>query len=115
MTTLTARSIAAFRPAEKPYKRSDGKGLYIDVRPDGAKYWRMAYRYRRKQKLLALGVYPEVSLADARAGCDTAKRDLARGVDPMDSRRTASSKIYKSFELIAREWMANFSIYIPPP
>jgi hypothetical protein len=115
MTTLTTRSIASFRSAEKPYKRSDGKGLYIDVRPDGAKYWRMAYRYRRKQKLLALGVYPEVSLADARAGCDTAKRDLARGVDPMDSRRTASSKIDNSFALIAREWKADFSIYIPPP
>ncbi len=104
MTKLTARSVASFRPAEKPYKRSDGKGLSIDVRPNGSKYWRMAYRYQGKQKLLALGVYPEISLADARNRCDSARKELASGADPMANRRATISHSQNSFEIIAREW-----------
>lgn len=67
----------------------------------------MAYRYQGKQKLLALGVYPEVSLADARNRCDSARIELANGADPMASRKTTSSQAHNSFELIAREWLTN--------
>ena len=107
MTQLTARGLAALRPAERPYKRSDGKGLFIDVRPNGSKYWRMAYRYQGKQKLLALGVYPEVSLAEARDCLADARKELANGIDPMASRKATSSQVHNGFELIAREWITN--------
>jgi hypothetical protein len=106
MAQLTARGIAALKPTERPYKRSDGKGLFIDVRPNGSKYWRIAYRYQGKQKLFALGVYPEVSLADARDRLADAKKELANGIDPMASKKATSSQVHNSFELIAREWLA---------
>ncbi len=71
---LNARQVDTARPKEKPYKLSDGGGLYLLVNPNGSRYWRMKYRVSGKEKLLALGVYPEVTLADARV-----KRDEAKG------------------------------------
>ena len=63
---LTDTEIRNFQPKDKPYKRFDGGGLYIEVFPDGAKRWRYKYRIDGKEKRLALGVYPSVSLKDAR-------------------------------------------------
>ena len=77
------------KPREKPYKLSDGKGLYLHVQPSGAKYWRLKYRFGGKEKLLALGVYPESSLAQARAASEDARRQLANGIDPGLERRIA--------------------------
>lgn len=111
MAQLTARGVAALKPAERPYKRSDGKGLFIDVRPNGSKYWRMAYRFQGKQKLLALGVYPEVSLADARDSLLDAKKELADGVDPIASKKATSNQTKNSFELIAREWLSKNDLW----
>ena len=65
---LTDRVIRALKAREKPYKRSDEKGLYLLVKPTGSKYWRLKYRYAGKEKVLALGVYPDVPLAEARDG-----------------------------------------------
>ena len=70
---------------EKPYKLSDGGGLYLLVETNGSKLWRQAFRFDGKQKLIALGGYPAVSLAEARAGRDANKSLLARGVDPSRS------------------------------
>jgi hypothetical protein len=70
---LTASQVKSAKPAIKAYKLSDGRGLYLLVQPNGAKYWRLKYRFGRKEKLLAIGVYPDVSLAQARAACDEAK------------------------------------------
>jgi hypothetical protein len=75
------------KPREKPYKLSDGKGLYLLINPKGAKYWRVKYRYGGKEKVLALGVYPEVTLAKAREQCDKAREKLRDGVDPNTTRR----------------------------
>ncbi|MGH6934678.1 MAG: tyrosine-type recombinase/integrase, partial [Methylocella sp.] len=90
---------------------SDGGGLHLLVNPDGARYWRMAYRYRGRQKTLALGVYPIVSLADARAVRDAAKKLLARDIDPSEARkeqkRTARLSVKNTFEAVAREWCEN--------
>jgi len=65
-----------------PHKLSDGGGLHLLITPDGAKYWRLAYRWHGKQRTLALGVYPAVGLIEARASRDDAKRSIAANIDP---------------------------------
>src|SRR5437588_12658885 len=84
---LTDTAARNAKRREKPQKLSDGGGLHLLVNPDGARYWRMAYRYHQRQKSLALGVYPIVSLADARAARDAAKKLLARDIDPSEARK----------------------------
>jgi Arm DNA-binding domain len=84
---LTDTAVRNAKRRERPQKLSDGGGQHLLVNPDGARYWRMAYHYQGRQKTLALGVYPIVSLADARAARDAAKKLLARGVDPSDARK----------------------------
>ncbi|HCB0987216.1 TPA: DUF4102 domain-containing protein [Klebsiella variicola] len=74
---LTARQVETSKAKDKPYKLSDGGGLYLLVNPNGARYWRLKYRVAGKEKSLALGVYPEVSLADARQKRAEAKKVLA--------------------------------------
>lgn len=64
---LNARQVETAKPKDKPYKMADGGGLYLLVKTNGSRYWRLKYRIDGKEKLLALGVYPDVSLADARA------------------------------------------------
>lgn len=106
---LTIREIDAAKPKAKPFKLADGQGLYIEVMPSGAKYWRLKYRISGKEKRLAFGVYPEVRPSEAR---DKAKeaRDLIRaGTDP-GAKRKADKRAdilasANTFETVAREWM----------
>lgn len=79
---LTDREIRGIRPGKALTKLSDGGGLQLWVMPDGAKRWRLAYRHNSKQKTLALGVYPTISLREAREARDDAKRLLSSGRDP---------------------------------
>jgi hypothetical protein len=79
---LTDTWLRAARGAEKPYKKSDSGGLFIQMLPDGKRYWRLAYRFTGKQKTLALGAYPLVSLKEARDALDAAKKLLHQGLDP---------------------------------
>lgn len=79
---LTNVQIKNAYPKDKPYKLSDGRGLYLLVHNNGSKYWRMAYRFNNKQKDLALGVYPHISLLEARKKCDHAKELLSQNIDP---------------------------------
>lgn len=92
----------------KPYKITDGEGLYLLVAPSGSKYWRFKYRIGGKEKLLALGVYPEVSLSDARERRIQARKASAAGRDPADAKREskliAARKANNAFEVVAREW-----------
>jgi integrase len=92
----------------KKYKVFDGDGLYLEVVPTGAKYWRMKYFFAGKEKCLALGVYPHVTLADARERRAQARKVLASGNDPgevkKEARRLAILKSTNSFEAVAREW-----------
>jgi len=96
------------RSTGKPVKISDGGGLHLLVQPSGRKLWRLAYRFAGKQKTLALGAYPAVSLSQARRGRDDAKDQLAHGVDPSaakkEAKRAAKMEPAGSFESIAREW-----------
>jgi integrase len=99
------------KPKTKPYKQSDGEGLFLLVMPSGSKYWRLKYFFGVKEKLLALGVYPEVSLADARERRVQARKVLAAGKDPSEmkreTRRIIIQKQENTFETVAREWHSN--------
>jgi hypothetical protein len=96
----------------KPYKLSDGSGLHLLINSDGAKYWRLAYRWHGKQRTLAFGVYPVVGLMEAHAARDNAKRSLAANIDPSivkrERKRAAKVAADNTFEAIAREWHANW-------
>lgn len=107
---LTAFRLRQAKPRAKSYKMADGEGLYIEVLPTGGKYWRYKYRYAGKEKRLALGVYPEVSLRQARKEHQEARAKLAAGVDPSEVRRiqrlTRLVAAADSFEAISVEWIA---------
>lgn len=96
------------KPRTKPYKIADGEGLFLVVMPSGSKYWRLKYFFGRKEKQLALGVYPDVALADARDRRAEARRLLAAGSDPSEAKkevkRQAILKSANAFETVAREW-----------
>ncbi|MGK2952578.1 MAG: tyrosine-type recombinase/integrase, partial [Thiobacillus sp.] len=107
---LTDIAVRNAKPADKPYKLSDERGLYLHVMPNAGRYWRMNYRHAGKQKTLAIGVYPDVSLKDARERRDDARRLMSNGVDPgeVKAAQKASGKeaAGNSFEVLAREWFA---------
>jgi len=107
---LTDLAIRRAKPADKPQKLSDAGGLYLYVTVAGAKSWRWKYRLGGKEKVLALGLYPEVSLASARDARDDARRLLRAGVDPGEQKKAAATAAVvdaaSSFEAIAREWPA---------
>jgi len=101
------------KPREKAYKLADAKGLYLEVAPSGGKWWRLKYRIGGKEKRISLGVYPEVSLKEAREKCDVARKQIASGIDPSDQRKAAklagAEDAANSFEVVAREWFAKYS------
>ena len=105
LTDVTVRNV---KPQDKPQKLTDGDGMFLFVHPNGGKYWRMQYRFAGKQKVLALGVYPEVSLADARDRRTDARKVLAAGNDPSEVKKEAKRLTIlnseNTFEAIAREW-----------
>lgn len=105
---LTIRQIDTTKPKDKAFKLSDGGGLYLLVNPSGSKYWRLKYRFAGKEKLLAIGVYPDISLAQARSRREEAKKLLLEGKDPGQERKleklSRQLEVESSFEVIAREW-----------
>jgi integrase len=103
---LTDTAIRGAKPREKPYKLSDERGLYLLVHPRGGRYWRLKYRLHRREKLLALGSYPDVSLATARGRRDAARKLIADGKDPAVVKRADKDADKDSFEAIALEWLA---------
>jgi integrase len=96
------------KPKEKQYKLPDGMGMHLLIKPNGGKYWRMKYRFEGKEKRLAIGVYPQVSLKDARKKREEAKGLLANGTDPSQAKKQAKKEVIEKteniFENIAREW-----------
>jgi hypothetical protein len=84
---LTNTAIRAARPREKPYKLTDGAGLYLLVNKNGSLWWRFKYRFENREKLLSLEVYPHVSLQQARSRRDDAKKAIANGIDPSVKRQ----------------------------
>ena len=112
--TVMALSDVAIRkakPGAKPAKLTDGGGLYLLLRPDGGKWWRLDYRrpVTGKRNTLSLGTYPDVGLADARARRDAARKQVAAGIDPGEHRKAEKAvgreQAANSFEVVAREWL----------
>jgi integrase len=108
--SLTDTAVKGAKSSDRPKKLFDGMGLYLVVTPEGSKRWRFKYRFFGKEKLLSLGVYPDVNLKMARARRDDFRKLLANGIDPSDYRKAtkteALNKAQNSFELIGREWFA---------
>lgn len=84
---LTNTRVKNAKPKVKAYKLTDGEGMYLLVHPNGSKYWRLNYRFQAKQKTLALGVYPLISLAEAREARNEAKTHIAKGIDPNELKK----------------------------
>ena len=110
---LTDVTIRNAKPGEKTVKLFDERGLYLEISSTGGKWWRFKYRFDGKEKRLSLGVYPDVSLKDARDRRDTARKLLADGIDPSENRKAQKSaradRVANSFEVVAREWFAKYS------
>ena len=111
---LTDIKIRTAKAKEKPYKLADERGLYLLIVVQGSKYWRLKYRFMGKEKVLAIGVYPEISLSEVREKRDNAKKQLANEIDPgilkQVSKRADQATLENSFEAMAREWFAKYSI-----
>ena len=108
---LTDAAVRSTKPQAKIVRLFDAGGLYLEVSPAGGKWWRWKYRFGGKEKRLALGVYPDVSLKAAREKRDTFRKQIAAGIDPGLARK--SEKLARagaeSFEAVAREWHGKFS------
>jgi integrase len=107
---LTVTAVKNARPASKTQRLFDGGGLYLEVSPGGGKWWRLKYRFAGKEKQISLGVFPEVTLKDARDRRDDARRLLANDIDPSEYRKAhkarTQSSASNSFEVVAREWFS---------
>ena len=107
---LTDTAIRKTKPGDRTQKLFDGGGLYLEVAPSGGKWWRLKYRYGGKEKRLSLGVYPDISLKEARDKRDVARKQLANDIDPSEHRKATKAaraeQSANSFEVIAREWYA---------
>ena len=105
---LTDTAVRNAKAADKTKRIYDEKGLYLEVSPKGGKWWRFKYRFEGKEKRLSLGVYPDVTLKDARNRRDDARKLVANGIDPSENRKAQKaareSVAANSFEVIAREW-----------
>ena len=104
---LTDTAVKKAKPGSKPIKLSDGKGLYLLVNPIGSKLWRCKYRVLGKEKILSLGAYPDVSLAQARDGLDKARKVLAAGGDPMAIRKADKVASRTAAETRSSPWRAH--------
>lgn len=106
--SLTNIAITKAKQAEKPYKLSDSGGLYLQINTSGTKCWRFKYRFAGKEKVLSLGVYPHLSLLEARERRDLAKRNLANDLDPGALKQTqkyeAGQAATNTFQAVACEW-----------
>lgn len=109
---LTDTACKNARPREKSYKMADSGGLYLEVMPNGRRYWRLKYRFAGKENRLSFGAYPETSLAEARERRAIARKSLEEGIDPSvarrETRQLAETKAATTFEVVAREWHEHY-------
>ena len=105
--SLTIKTIEGLKPTGKRHRHTDGKGLYLEVTPTGSKLWRFKYRFGGKQKVMALGQFPDVSLAKAREKRQKARELLADGIDPMAAKKQQKLEAHYTFKVLADEWWNN--------
>jgi hypothetical protein len=107
--SLTDIQIRQAKPKDRPYRRSDGHGLFIEIRPNGSKLWRYQYRLGNKQKLYAMGAYPEITLVAARDELKEARRLVQKGIDPVYERKNLKAQQIdenqKTFKVLAQAWI----------
>ncbi|HFT1684933.1 tyrosine-type recombinase/integrase [Providencia stuartii] len=106
---LTDTKVRAGKPDEKAYILTDSDGLFLYIHPNGSKYWRFRFRFGGKQHLMAFGVYPEISLADARERRDAARKQVTLGIYPREHKKELKEeqqKEFNTFEKVARDWHA---------
>ena len=105
---LTDTAVRNAKPLTKPQRLFDSCGLYLEISPGGGKWWRFKYRFGGKEKRLSLGVYPAISLKDARDRRDALRKQIANDIDPGVRRRAEKASKAEaganSFEVVAREW-----------
>ena len=109
---LSEVKVRTVKPQEKDFKLFDGGGLFLLVTKSGGKLWHFKYRFDKKEKKLALGAYPEISLIDARRRLDEARSQLAHGIDPgavRKAQKQTKTESTETFEIIAREWHDRFT------
>jgi len=110
---LSDVTIRTAKAGVKPIRLSDAGGLYLEIAPSGGKWWRLKFRFEGKEKRLSLGVYPDVSLKEARDRRDAARKLLSNGVDPGANRKAQKAAradlVGNTFEIIAREWLLKFA------
>lgn len=118
MPALSDTAIRNAKPKDKPFKMMDAGGLFLSIQPNGKKWWRFRYKIDGKEKLLSLGVYPDVGLKAARLRRDDARTLLADGVDPSQNRKaqkaSKADSAANSFEVIAREWLEGQKSKVTP-
>jgi len=112
---LTDKEIKASKPKTKEYKLFDGGGLYISITPKGHKWWRLKYRFNGKEKRISLGVYPTVSLADARAKREELKKLISNGIDPSEKNKKEKKEAQKleakkknTFYNVSQKWLQSY-------
>jgi len=109
---LSDIQVKTAKPAEKPLRLFDGGGMYLEISPTGGKLWRMKYRFEGKEKRLSFGIYPGVSLREARDRREEARKQLAQGIDPAAQKKALKAAKAEgnanSFEVVAREWFDKF-------
>lgn len=105
---LTSTAVSKLKPQQKLYRVFDGRGLYLEIMPNGSKYWRFKYRFLGRERRMAFGVFPDVGLAEARERREAARKLVAAGIDPAgarkEERREAIISATNTFEVVAREW-----------
>ena len=110
---LTELACKNSKSKEKSYKKFDGGGLFLLIKPNGRKYWHLKYRIAGREKLLALGVYPEVSLSEAREKKEISKKKIKEGIDPIQEKRQSKNQLKRkhdnTFEKVALEWLEKWS------
>jgi len=115
---LTIKKIDGAKPKDKAYKLADGGGLYLEVMPTGAKYWRLKYRVGGKEKRLAFGVYAEVRPPEAREKAQKARDLIRAGTDPSEQRKATKRALEQAgtntFEAVAREWLEGRKSHVEP-
>ncbi|WP_300002489.1 integrase arm-type DNA-binding domain-containing protein [uncultured Cedecea sp.] len=108
--SLTDSKVKNAKSLEKEYKLTDGFGMHLLVHPNGSKYWRLSYRFDKKQRILALGVYPSVSLSKARERRDEARKLIAEGIDPNAKKKSETTELKakrdntRAFKVVANSW-----------
>lgn len=108
---LTAKAVEQAKPKDRSYRLSDGRGLFLYIGKGGSKGWRLRYFFGGKEKMISLGIYPEVSLKDARNKCLDARRLIDDGIDPSSARKEEKAEIQdttETFESVAREWHTKY-------